>query len=207
MRALTDAEFAAREAIGRVLKRWRAGKYGSRARAERAQDGAPAPRHRPSPMDGLAPLNAEAAEREEDRRARLRRDGRSSWARTKGDRWKAAVGLAGYAGLRLGEVRGLRWVDVDFDENLIHVVARCCPTGRRRRRRPKPERGPSRCCPRCVGCWRRGSWALGEREGQRPRDRHRGRWVGAGAQPSSRSGEAKAEAGMGGATSACRGIR
>jgi integrase len=39
--------------------------------------------------------------------------------RTKRDR--AALGLAGYAGLRLGELRGLRWEDVDFGASLIRV--------------------------------------------------------------------------------------
>src|SRR5262249_14374081 len=28
------------------------------------------------------------------------------------ERWRAALGLAGYAGLRLGEIRGLRWSDI-----------------------------------------------------------------------------------------------
>ena len=37
------------------------------------------------------------------------------------ERWRAALGLAGYAGLRLGELRALRWEDVDLEGNAIHV--------------------------------------------------------------------------------------
>jgi integrase len=37
------------------------------------------------------------------------------------ERWRAALGLAGYAALRLGEVRALRWCDVDFDTDTISV--------------------------------------------------------------------------------------
>lgn len=35
---------------------------------------------------------------------------------------KAMFACAAYAGLRRGEILGLRWEDVDFDKNLIHVV-------------------------------------------------------------------------------------
>jgi integrase len=38
------------------------------------------------------------------------------------ERWKASIGLAGFAGLRLGEVRGVRWSDVDLDGNTISVA-------------------------------------------------------------------------------------
>lgn len=37
------------------------------------------------------------------------------------ERWRAALGLAGYAGLRLGELRALRWEDVSLDAGTITV--------------------------------------------------------------------------------------
>ena len=70
-----------------------------------------------NPMDGLAPLRtSEAAQREEGSPCSIptRPWGRARERRRRADRWKAAVGLAGYAGLRLGEVRGLQWVDVEL---------------------------------------------------------------------------------------------
>ena len=45
------------------------------------------------------------------------------------ERWKAAIGLAGYAGLRLGEVRGLQWGDLDLDANVVHVRRSLLPDG------------------------------------------------------------------------------
>jgi integrase len=83
---------------------------------------------------------------------------------TKGDRWKAAVGLAGYAGLRLGEVRGLRWVDVDFDNNLIHVRRSLLPDGTPKA--TKTEAG-TRAVPmmpalrRLLATWKLRSWNTG----------------------------------------------
>jgi integrase len=44
-------------------------------------------------------------------------------------RWKAALALAPYAGLRLGEIRALTWADVDFDGNAIHVRRSLLPDG------------------------------------------------------------------------------
>ena len=44
-------------------------------------------------------------------------------------RWRVAIALAGYAGLRLGEVRGLRWADVDLDANVVHVRRSLLPDG------------------------------------------------------------------------------
>jgi integrase len=37
------------------------------------------------------------------------------------ERWKTAIALAGFAGVRLGEVRGLRWGDIDLESNMISV--------------------------------------------------------------------------------------
>lgn len=47
----------------------------------------------------------------------------------KSERWKAALGLAGYGALRLGEGRGLRWSDVSFTENMISVSRSLLPDG------------------------------------------------------------------------------
>jgi len=72
-------------------------------------------------VDGLAPqeipkqrnarpievLDAEAA-------ARLVHAGTS-------ERWRAAFALAGFAGLRLGEIRALTWADVDLDVGALTV--------------------------------------------------------------------------------------
>lgn len=51
------------------------------------------------------------------------------------ERWRAAIALAGFAGLRLGEIRGLRWRDVDLDENTITVSRSLLPDGT-----PKPPK-------------------------------------------------------------------
>lgn len=51
------------------------------------------------------------------------------------ERWKAAIGLAAYAGLRLGEIRALTWADVDFERNAIYVHRSLLPDGT-----PKPPK-------------------------------------------------------------------
>lgn len=38
------------------------------------------------------------------------------------ERWRAAIALAGYGGLRLGEIRALKWSDVDLDADTINVA-------------------------------------------------------------------------------------
>ncbi len=45
------------------------------------------------------------------------------------DRDKAAVGLAAYAGLRIGELRALHWSEVDFDANTVTVLRSCNEDG------------------------------------------------------------------------------
>src|SRR5262249_29057485 len=74
-----------------------------------------------NPMAGLAP--SERPQRR-NKRAVARLDAATltrlvAAATTK--RWRVAFGLAAYAGLRLGEIRGLRWQDVDLDAGTVTV--------------------------------------------------------------------------------------
>jgi integrase len=92
-----------------------------------------------SPIDGLAP-----SERPKQRNARrvavldaetmdkLIRAGSS-------ERWRAALGLAGYAGLRLGELRALTWGDFDLDAGTLTVRRSLLPDGTPKA--PKTEAG------------------------------------------------------------------
>jgi integrase len=50
-------------------------------------------------------------------------------------RWRTALGLAAWAGLRLGELRGLRWEDVDLDAGVVRVRRSLLPDGK-----PKPPK-------------------------------------------------------------------
>jgi integrase len=45
------------------------------------------------------------------------------------ERWRAALGLAGFGGLRLGEVRALRWQDVNLDTSTLTVTRSMLPDG------------------------------------------------------------------------------
>ena len=45
------------------------------------------------------------------------------------ERWRAALGLAGFAGLRLGEIRALTWADVDLDAGTLNVSRSMLPDG------------------------------------------------------------------------------
>jgi integrase len=45
------------------------------------------------------------------------------------ERWRAAIGLAGYGGLRLGELRALKWADVDFKAEVLNVQRSALPDG------------------------------------------------------------------------------
>lgn len=92
-----------------------------------------------NPVDGLAPAerpkqrNVKAiAVLDPDTMELLVRAGTSG-------RWRAAIGLAGYAGLRLGEIRGLRWQDVDLDANALNIQQSLLPDGTAKP--PKTEAG------------------------------------------------------------------
>ena len=82
-----------------------------------------------NPMDGLAP--SERPKQKNKRKIYVVCDAEMERliAAASTERWKAAVGLAGYAGLRLGEVRGLRWGDIDFDANVVYVRRSLLPDG------------------------------------------------------------------------------
>ncbi|MCW2950862.1 MAG: site-specific integrase [Conexibacter sp.] len=61
--------------------------------------------------------------------------------------WALAILLLAYTGLRFGEVRALRWRDIDFSGRLVHI-RRNAPTSmpataKRRVKRPKGRRGRS----------------------------------------------------------------
>jgi integrase len=82
-----------------------------------------------SPIDGLAPSerpkqrNAKrVAVLDAETIARLVAAGTSK-------RWRAALGLAGYAGLRLGEIRALTWTDVDREAGTVTVRRSMLPDG------------------------------------------------------------------------------
>jgi integrase len=82
-----------------------------------------------NPMDGLAP-SERPRQRNAKRVAVLDADAIGKLAQAGGsERWTAAIGLAGFAGLRLGEVRGLRWADVDLDGGTISVRRSLLPDG------------------------------------------------------------------------------
>lgn len=82
-----------------------------------------------SPIDGLAP-----SERPKQRNARrvavldATTLDRLVAAGTS-ERWRAALGLAAYAGLRLGELRALTWADVDLKAGTIAVRRSLLPDG------------------------------------------------------------------------------
>jgi len=43
--------------------------------------------------------------------------------------WRAALGLAGFAGLRLGEIRALRWQDVNLESGTVTIGRSMLPDG------------------------------------------------------------------------------
>jgi integrase len=82
-----------------------------------------------SPMDGLAP--SETPKQRNARRVAVLDADKLERLVTAGtsERWQAALALAGFAGLRLGEIRGLTWADVDRDAGTITVGRSMLPDG------------------------------------------------------------------------------
>jgi integrase len=82
-----------------------------------------------NPVDGLAP-SEKPKQRNAKRIAVLDADAIGKLVKAGGsERWRAAIALAGYAGLRLGEIRGLRWSDVDLNADTISVRRSLLPSG------------------------------------------------------------------------------
>jgi integrase len=82
-----------------------------------------------SPVDGLGP-----SERPKQRNAkRIRVLDAEAITRLVGagysERWQAALALAGYAGLRLGEIRALTWAEIDFEAGTLTVRRSLLPDG------------------------------------------------------------------------------
>lgn len=81
------------------------------------------------PMGGLAP-SEKPRQKNARRVAVLDADAIGRLAQAGGsERWRAAIALAGYAGLRLGEIRGLRWQDIDLEAETITVARSLLPDG------------------------------------------------------------------------------
>lgn len=83
-----------------------------------------------NPVDGLAPVER-PRQRNARPVARLDADALTRLVEAAPSlRWRVALGLAGYAGLRLGEVRALRWRDLDFAASTLTVSRSLLPDGR-----------------------------------------------------------------------------
>jgi integrase len=82
-----------------------------------------------SPVDGLAP--SERPKQRNAKRVVVREPATIAKRAAAGttERWQAALGLAGYAGLRLGEIRALRWEEIDLGADLIRVRRSLLPDG------------------------------------------------------------------------------
>lgn len=82
-----------------------------------------------SPIDGLSSAEI-PKQRNAKKIAVLDRDAMALLvASGSAERWRATLALAGYAGLRLGEIRALRWEDVDLEANTISVARSMLPDG------------------------------------------------------------------------------
>jgi integrase len=90
-----------------------------------------------SPIDGLAPAER-PKQRNKKQIAVLDIDAMSKLvAAGTTERWRAALGLAAYAGLRLGEIRALTWADLETDT--LTVRQSMLPDGTTKQ--PKTEAG------------------------------------------------------------------
>lgn len=82
-----------------------------------------------NPVDGLAPAERP---RQRNKTAVAVLDAKTLDKLVKAGgtlRWRAALALAGYAGLRLGEIRALTWADVDFKAGTVTVRRSMLPDG------------------------------------------------------------------------------
>jgi integrase len=92
-----------------------------------------------SPMDGLAP-SERPKQRNKKRVARLEPSAIAKVVAAGPTlRWRVALALAGYAALRLGELRALTWDDVDLRANALMVRRSLLPDGTPKA--PKTEAG------------------------------------------------------------------
>jgi integrase len=92
-----------------------------------------------NPIDGLAP-SERPKQRNAKRVAVLDADTLAKLvAAGSSERWRAALALAGYAGLRLGEIRALTWADVDRKAGTVTVRRSLLPDGTPKA--PKTEAG------------------------------------------------------------------
>jgi integrase len=92
-----------------------------------------------NPMDGLAPSERPKQQNAKKIAVLDGADMEKLIAGASTERWRAAIALAGFAGLRLGEIRGLRWSDVDLEGNAITVSRSLLPDGTPKA--PKTEAG------------------------------------------------------------------
>ncbi len=105
-----------------------------------------------NPLDGLSP-----AERPKQRNQRevARLDAASLEqlvAAGGNERWRAALSLGAFAGLRAGEIRAVRWGDIDLEANTISITRSALPNGQVKA--PKSQAG-IRVVPLLPGCRRR----------------------------------------------------
>lgn len=83
-----------------------------------------------NPMDGLAPQERPKQVNAKPIAVLDAQAMRALVAAGDSERYRAALALAGYAGLRAGEIRALRWADIDFTGNAIHVSCSALPDGK-----------------------------------------------------------------------------
>jgi integrase len=109
------------------------------------------------PMDGLAPHERP---KQENARPIARLDTAQLEALVSAgtsERWRAMLALAAFAGLRTGEIRALRWGDIDLEANVIRVSRSALADGRTKA--PKTRAGARRVpllpeCRRHLVAWR-----------------------------------------------------
>jgi integrase len=104
-----------------------------------------------NPMDGLSPSERP---RQKNKREVARLDVATLEKLVSAggsERYRAALALAGYAGLRAGEIHALRWEDLDLEGKAIHVSRSALPDGKTKA--PKTDAG-NRTVPLLPECRR-----------------------------------------------------